>query len=491
MTFQIFKALHIRSKFPPGPTGLPIIGNLLQLPTSRPWLIFDKWTKQYGQNTVVLGTHKAAADLLDRRSNIYSDRPRFVVLNLLTGGMQWGFGQADNLWKRQRREAHEALSTQAVKEYFQYQETESIIMLDHILTDPENFTDHFQRASTSLTLSIVYGWPPVLDSAHPAIQHINKFSRQLLVAAAPGTFWVEFKYLKWMQYLPRWMCAWRRDAEDAFRSDSAVFQRMAHDIQKQRDSDVGDKTRSIAGKLLLEDIGNFYEAVWNCASIYDSQAGAETTSGQLAWFVQAMILYPEVQQIAQKELDHIVGLDRLPTFDDYENLPYIRATVKEILRWRGVGPLGVPHRLSQDDYYQGYFLPKDTICFVNIWTLHLNKEIYGDDAEHFNPGRFLDTGGKLKSSFADTKDEGHYSFGFGKRICVGRNVANNSLFIHIAFLLWAFNITPEVDENGNPSLPDSLQCIEGITIRPTPFHCNIIARRADVAEIIVQAKANI
>ncbi|KAJ4478125.1 hypothetical protein J3R30DRAFT_2862270 [Lentinula aciculospora] len=166
-------------------------------------------------------------------------------------------------------------------------------MLNHILTDPEHFSDHFQRASTSLTLSIVYGWPPVLESAHPAIQHINKFSRQLLVVAAPGTFWVEFKYLKWMKYLPRWMCAWRRDAEDAFRSDSAVFERMAHDIQKQRDSDAGDKTRSIAGKLILEDTGNFYEAVWNCASIY--QAGAETTSGQLAWFVQAMILYPEVQ----------------------------------------------------------------------------------------------------------------------------------------------------------------------------------------------------
>lgn len=59
-----------------------------------------------GQNTIVLGTHKTAADLLDRRANIYSDRPDFVVLNLLTGGMHWAWTQADELWRKKRRGAH-------------------------------------------------------------------------------------------------------------------------------------------------------------------------------------------------------------------------------------------------------------------------------------------------------------------------------------------------------------------------------------------------
>jgi len=56
-----------------------------------------------------------------------------------------------------------------------------------------------------------------------------------------------------------------------------------------------------------------------------------------------MILYPETQKKAQEELDRVVGRGRLPTFRDYESLPYIRAIVKEILRWRGVGPLGKYH----------------------------------------------------------------------------------------------------------------------------------------------------
>ncbi|KAJ3898383.1 cytochrome P450 [Lentinula edodes] len=496
VTIRMLKDLHLRFKLPPGPPGIPILGNLLQLPTTRPWLTFDKWREQYGpivylniagQNMIVLGTHKAAADLLDRRANIYSDRPDLIVLNLLTGGMHWGFARLDDLWKRQRRGAHEALSAQTVKEYFAYQETESVIMLHQMLTDPKNFADHFSRASTSLALSIIYGWPPLLDSSHPLIPLVDQFNRELLVAAAPGSFWVEFKYFKWMQHLPRWMCAWRRNAEASFIRDSAMFEKLSYDVQKQINA--GDEATSVAGKL-LQDTGvkGFFEAAWNLASIYS--AGAETTAGQLAWFMQAMILYSEAQRLAQEEIDRVVGPYRLPTFDDYEHLPYIRATVKEILRWRGVSPIGLPHRLIQDDYYEGYLLPKDTICFVNNWSLHHDKAIYGDDAEHFNPGRFLDENGNLESSIVDTRDEGHASYGFGKRICVGRHVANNSLFIHIAFLLWAFNITAEVDVGGHSDLPDSLQCKEGLIVRPNAFRCNITARQADVAEIVAQAKAD-
>ncbi|KAJ3790361.1 cytochrome P450 [Lentinula aff. detonsa] len=491
-TLQVFKALHLRSRLPPGPSGLPILGNLLQLPTSQTWLTFDKWSKQYGpifylniagQNTIVLGTHKAAADLLDRRANIYSDRPEFVVLNLLTGGMHWAWTHADDLWKRQRRGAHEALSAQTAKEYFAYQETESIIMVDQLLTDPKNFLAHFQRVSTSLSLSIIYGWAPVLDSDHPTIQQIDHFNRHLLVSAVPGSFWVEFEYFKWMKYLPKWMCSWRQDAEKRYSRDSVILEGLSANVQKQIEA--GDEITSVAGKL-LQNTGSLFEAAWNSTSIYS--AGSETIASQLAWFIQAMILYPEAQRLAQEELDRVVGPYRLPNFDDHEHLPYIRATVKELLRWRAATPLGLPHRLNQDDHYEGYFLPKDTICFVNIWSLHHDSELYGHDAEHFNPGRFLDADGKLKSSIEDTRDEGHFSYGFGKRICVGRHVANNSLFIHFAYLLWAFNIVAEVDSNGKPELPDPLQCIEGLTIRPVPFRCNITPRSKDVAEIITQAK---
>jgi cytochrome P450 len=60
----------------------------------------------------------------------------------------------------------------------------------------------------------------------------------------------------------------------------------------------------------------------------------------MAWFVLAMVLYPDIQKRAQEEIDSVIGLDRPPTFKDYDRLPYVGAIVKEILRWRGVSPIG-------------------------------------------------------------------------------------------------------------------------------------------------------
>lgn len=57
------------------------------------------------------------------------------------------------------------------------------------------------------------------------------------------------------------------------------------------------------------------------------------------WFMVAMMRYPEVQQKAQKELDSVVGRDRIPSFKDRDSLPYIECIVREILRWRPIVPL--------------------------------------------------------------------------------------------------------------------------------------------------------
>lgn len=79
-----------------------------------------------------------------------------------------------------------------------------------------------------------------------------------------------------------------------------------------------------------------------------------------------MTAYPHVLK-AQEHLDAVVGPHRLPDFEDMESLPYICALVKELLRWRVVLPVGVPHGALKDDEYNGYFIPKASILIVNIW----------------------------------------------------------------------------------------------------------------------------
>lgn len=80
-----------------------------------------------------------------------------------------------------------------------------------------------------------------------------------------------------------------------------------------------------------------------------------------------MDLHKDVQEKAQRELDSVVGPDRLPTFADRESLPYIKAPVKEVLRWHVIAPIGVAHRSVADDVYDGYLLPAGTLIVPNQW----------------------------------------------------------------------------------------------------------------------------
>jgi cytochrome P450 len=96
------------------------------------------------------------------------------------------------------------------------------------------------------------------------------------------------------------------------------------------------------------------------------QAGSETTSAILIGFFQAMVLYPEVAKKAQAEIDRVCG-DRLPELYDVPDLPYIRACMKESMRWMPASALGVPHALIQDDSYLGYHIPKGATVLLNVW----------------------------------------------------------------------------------------------------------------------------
>jgi cytochrome P450 len=179
-----------------------------------------------------------------------------------------------------------------------------------------------------------------------------------------------------------------------------------------------------------------------------SGAGADTTPAVMAWWTLAMLTYPETQARAQAELDAVVGRARLPTFSYYAALPYLRAMVKEALRWRTVSPLCIPHRSTEDDWYEGVFIPKGTICIPNVWHLNRDPEIYGENAAHFEPARHLDANGDIAPGPPDAKEEGHVAFGFGRRQCAGRHVANRSLFIQMAVPLWANRIEHKEDASG-------------------------------------------
>ncbi len=200
----------------------------------------------------------------------------------------------------------------------------------------------------------------------------------------------------------------------------------------------------------------------------------------MGFWVIAMLAYPETQARAHAELDAVVGRTRLPTFADHPHLPYIRAMVKELLRWRPIAPLITPHRVTEDDWYDGMFIPKGTICLANAWHMNRVPEIYGKNTDDFDPARYLDASGDIAPGVSELKKDGHFTYGFGKRNCVGRHMADNSLFINITTLLWATKMERKKDASGHflpldvdGYLDDGLVMLAGFIIQYRRVDANV------------------
>lgn len=95
--------------------------------------------------------------------------------------------------------------------------------------------------------------------------------------------------------------------------------------------------------------------------------GADTSVTAVKTFIAVLLLHPDIQAKAQAEIDAVIGPNRLPDFEDKPKLPYLNAMLKETLRWEPVTPMGMPHMSTEDDIYQGYFIPKGSIVTGNTW----------------------------------------------------------------------------------------------------------------------------
>ncbi|KAG7451645.1 cytochrome P450 [Guyanagaster necrorhizus] len=473
-------------KLPPGPRGLPLIGNILQL-RGKQWLTFTELGKKYGdlmyfsiagQPLVVINSLKVATDLFDRAK--FSDRPRNIVASdIMTGGMFVAFAHYGNAWRHMRKAAHEGLNKAIVNQYHPIQITEAVLLTADLLAEPGRWVSHVRRTAASSIMSIVYNRPPTSEQ-DPSIKKINDFTTRLTRAAMPGAHLVES--FPWMLRIPSKYAKWKRDAEGWYAKDSSMFESLFNSAKGEESPSFAATLAQAAGRHGLTE----HENSWLAGTMY--AAGAESSSAAMSWWMLAMVLYPDVQKRAQAELDMVVGRDRLPTFADYEYLPYVRAMVKETLRWRAVFP-GLPRRSTEDDVYNGYFIPAGSILIANVWHINRNPENYGLDAEHFNPSRHLDETGQLASGLSGTKEENHVSFGFGRRICVGRHIANDTLFAVIATLLWALDIERATDEKGAPLPLDADGCIEdGVVIRPLPFEVKISPRFSEAQAIVERGR---
>lgn len=311
---------------------------------------------------------------------------------------------------------------------------------------------------------------PFVDLANRAM---DQFSR----STATGAFMVDI--IPSLAKVPEWFpgAGFKRMA----REWHATLEEMASAPYKfVKDQMTADNaTKSFTSDLLegrTLSVEEDHVVKWSAASLYSG--GADTTVSSIYSLFLAMLLFPSVQKKAQAEIDTVVGPDRLPSFSDRHSLPYMEAFTKEILRWNVVAPLAVPHRVIEDDVYEGYYIPKGSLVIPNIWFMLNDPQRYANPSE-FNPERFLGNDGKEPET-----DPRTICFGFGRRICPGLHLADASIWISAVMTLAVFDIS-KVVKNGVEITPE-VEPSSGTVSHPKPFECSIKHRSMKALELIQQ-----
>ncbi|KAJ7658428.1 cytochrome P450 [Mycena rosella] len=481
-----WKRNRSRLPLPPGPKKLPLIGNLLDLPSERQWEAYHKWSKEYnsdiihidaaGTSIVVLSSMEAVRDLFDRRSSLYSDR---VSLPMLVELMGWDFGIDSR--RAHRKIFHEAFNVNAAKQFHPQERVAAHRLLRRLLNDPKDIMQHFRHLAAGLIMDVTYGidirspGDPYTTLAEEAVHGVS-------IATLPGRFLVNT--IPALKYVPSWFpgAGFQRQAKEWRTAARGLLEMpFAH---AQRNIALGSASPSFTSRSLaaLEASPNNnkreHEDLIKGTAANMYAAGSDTTAATLGTFVYAMLANPKAQRKAQAELDALLGPGHLPDFADEVSLPYVSAVVKEVLRWKNVTPIAIPHFVSVDDEYRGYRIPAGSMVIGNTWAILHDEDMY-PDPHAFKPERFL-LDGKLESGRAEPR---------GGRLWVRQATYGHLFSLHYrASMLATLDIKKARDEHGN-ELEPSYEFFPGLVSPPLPFECSITPRSKKAVEIIHAASS--
>ncbi|TFK21782.1 cytochrome P450 [Coprinopsis marcescibilis] len=495
----VFLWLRRRSRFahpyPPSPPGgLPLLGNALQLPIKHEWETYERWGKELGTDImylnaagtqlVILNSLDDTKYLLETRSAKYSSR--YVGYRANRMGFNWimpVLPYTDAKWKAQRRMFSQYFHA-SDKGAYEQQVTQVIRRMAVRFVDaPENFMRHARLMVGGVGFSLAYGIEADREN-DPNIILAEKALGIAFDASLPGKRYL-VDLIPAMKYIPEWFpgANFQKDAKEGRRLMNEFLNTPF--AQAEQAALRGTILPSLVSRA-MDDIRDgiypdpdlAYQTMKETAATFYAAASATTTTS-VNNFILSMMMHPDIQKKAQKELDSVVGSGRLPQFSDAPQLPYIFAVLKESMRWRPTSGLGLPHMCVEDDIYKGYLIPKGALVMANQWLMQQNPVKY-PEPHKFIPERFLTADGKPNT---DAPDPYEVSFGFGRRVCPGSHIATAINFMAAATLLSLFEISKPLDEHGKEIEP-SMEVTTGVTAQPLPFKCSFTLRSKYAEDLI-------
>ncbi|XP_054238309.1 cytochrome P450 2H1-like isoform X1 [Indicator indicator] len=438
-----------KGKMPPGPTAFPILGSVLQL---NPWNIpesLKELSKKYGPVfTIHLGSEKVVVlygydvvkeALIDQADN-FSGRGSLPLLKKLLQGTGILTSNGET-WKQIRRFTLTTLrdfgmGKKSIEERIQEEARFLVERIRNTKERPFNPGNYLVHAVSNIICSVIFGdrfdyedkkFLTLIDLLEENNNLQNSKSTQLY------NFFPTV-----MDYLPG---SHQKLIENTETVNSFVLEIIAEHQKTLDPTCPRDFIDAFLYKVEQEK-GNahseFTTETLSRTTIDLFLAGTGTTSTTLRYGITILQKYPEIVEKVQKEIDSVIGRDRSPSVADRSQMPYTDAVVHEIQRFIDFLPINVPHAVTKDIKFRGYFIPKDTMIFPMLHPiLHDNKEF--PNPEKFDPGHFLNADGTFKRS------DYFMPFSAGKRICAGEGLARMEIFIFLTAILQNFTLKSAVD----------------------------------------------
>ncbi|KAF1939540.1 cytochrome P450 2D18 [Clathrospora elynae] len=485
---------HREASLPPGPLTKPIVGNLLNVPTTNAHIQFTEWAQQYGgiyslklanATAIVLSDRRLIREFIDKKGAIYGSRPdmyvptRYVARDPANIPLVIFLPYGDKLRLCRKLIMQHFSEGRVEQQYMPLVEAEASQMLFDFWKEPTDLMLHPVRLTNSVVRSLVYN---VRTRRAEELRKYTEMFEKYVKLLEPGGI-PPVDLLPWLVYVPQclWTGSWKNwksKCDEPGKAVNSVFTKLAEPVLERRKHGINLGTfydflldqKEKGVDLTRRDLDIF------AGSMVD--AGSDTTAAAIRVFIQAMAKYPHIQHRAHKQVDECVGHARSPRWADSSKLPYVTQIVKETLRWRPAAPL-MPHATTTDDTINGYYIPKNSTIIINIWGLNnspADLDSCDTSMSEFNPDRYAK---RIKSpshyaASSDFASRDHYTYGSGRRLCPGIHLAERTLFVAMAKLLWAFEFkeTPGAPVDVDPQTGYT----EGLIRTPKPFKCEILVR---------------
>ncbi|KAM6936711.1 steroid 21-hydroxylase [Lycodopsis pacificus] len=436
----------------PGPPGLFLIGNMMELTHEHLPIHLTNLAQRYGNiyrlkcgNTtmVVLNSGEVIREALVKKWSDFAGRPISYTGGIVSGGGHTiSLGDYNEEWRAHRRLVHSALQRCCQQSLHDVIERQAL-HLREVLMDYQgsavDLSEDFTVAASNVITTLAFG--KEYEKSSSELQQLHSCLNEIV--ALWGSSWISaLDSFPLLRKLPNPVFA--RLLKEVAKRDEIIREHL--DNYKSQDKKNDD---TITGSLLqgldkLHDTDprvRLTDVHVHMATVDLLIGGTETTAAWLNWTVAFLLHRPEVQAKVYDELCTVLE-GRYPKYSDRHRLPVLCCLINEVLRLRPVAPLAVPHRAIRDSSIAGYFIPKNTVIIPNLFGAHHDPAVWSDPYS-FKPERFLEGGGNSARALIP--------FGGGARLCLGESVAKMELFLFTAYLLRDFHFIPP--ESG-ASLPD-------------------------------------